>query len=220
MPDESCRKCGGSLIKYARCVECNKILFVMCKKCCSTALSNTHENCFRFKISSSTAWWLFIHCIYWIDIELLSKYNESSSGFLFWFFPSLFYDPPIQLFQDFSKVSGLLGQAVFYSYWGLRFAFFSLIVSSYKINCNPTKTKDTAVLNFMVTVFGMIDFSAEMSNIHAKTTITPIQIDVSPMIFGTLLLHIIIRVTISTIMQCHNDFEKSDISQDRYYRNL
>ena len=72
----------------------------------------------------------------------------------------------------------------------------------------------------MVTVFGMIDFSAEMSNIHAKTTITPIQIDVSPMIFGTLLLHIIIRVTISTIMQCHNDFEKSDISQDRHYRNL
>lgn len=48
MPDESCRRCGGSLIDYARCTECRKILLKMCKKCCGTVTYSSHVGCFRF----------------------------------------------------------------------------------------------------------------------------------------------------------------------------
>lgn len=48
MPDESCRRCGGSLIDYARCTECRKILLKMCKKCCGLVPYSSHVECFRF----------------------------------------------------------------------------------------------------------------------------------------------------------------------------
>lgn len=51
MPDESCRRCGGSLIDYARCIECKRILLRMCKKCCKVVHNSDHKNCLRFRVS-------------------------------------------------------------------------------------------------------------------------------------------------------------------------
>lgn len=53
MPDESCRKCGGGLIDYARCTECKGILFRMCKRCCNVIPQNNHIGCFQTGFSHS-----------------------------------------------------------------------------------------------------------------------------------------------------------------------
>jgi hypothetical protein len=48
MPDESCRKCGGGLIEYARRVERIKFLLKMRKKYGNVVPHDGHADCFKF----------------------------------------------------------------------------------------------------------------------------------------------------------------------------
>ena len=45
MPDESCRQCGGSLLDYAQCAECKKIIRMICKSCRTKTIEQFHSEC-------------------------------------------------------------------------------------------------------------------------------------------------------------------------------
>lgn len=44
LPDQSCRKCGGELLKYTLCAECKKVTQWACKLCNLTTME-THAGC-------------------------------------------------------------------------------------------------------------------------------------------------------------------------------
>ena len=45
MPDESCRQCGGSLIDFAQCAECKKVISMICKSCRTKTAEQFHSDC-------------------------------------------------------------------------------------------------------------------------------------------------------------------------------
>jgi len=45
LPDESCRHCGGSLINYAQCAECKKVISMICKSCGTKTEEQFHSGC-------------------------------------------------------------------------------------------------------------------------------------------------------------------------------
>lgn len=46
MPDESCRMCGGSLVRYSLCSECRKPIQRICINCGISTLEQFHSDCF------------------------------------------------------------------------------------------------------------------------------------------------------------------------------
>lgn len=46
MPDESCRKCGGGLKKYALCAACRKVTQQICIICGLLTADSLHVDCF------------------------------------------------------------------------------------------------------------------------------------------------------------------------------
>ena len=46
MPDESCRTCGGILIKCSLCAQCKKLIQQMCQKCGVKTEEQFHNDCF------------------------------------------------------------------------------------------------------------------------------------------------------------------------------
>ena len=53
MPDETCRKCGGSLLDYMLCAKCKDATQFMCQICGTTALERSHDY-FCFRIDEGT----------------------------------------------------------------------------------------------------------------------------------------------------------------------
>lgn len=51
MPDESCRNCGGILIEYAKCVQCNKTIQLICASCGTRTIEQFHSFCIARKSS-------------------------------------------------------------------------------------------------------------------------------------------------------------------------
>lgn len=47
MPDDSCRTCGGELIKHSRCSECRKIIQKMCTMCNLKTHKEFHPKCMK-----------------------------------------------------------------------------------------------------------------------------------------------------------------------------
>ncbi|MFQ5440619.1 MAG: hypothetical protein ACE5DL_04060 [Nitrosopumilaceae archaeon] len=47
MPDESCRQCGGSLIDFAQCAQCKKVISMMCKSCRNKTMEQFHSECLQ-----------------------------------------------------------------------------------------------------------------------------------------------------------------------------
>lgn len=45
MPDESCRNCGGILIEYAKCAQCNKTIQFICSSCNTRTVEQYHSFC-------------------------------------------------------------------------------------------------------------------------------------------------------------------------------
>ncbi|CAD6515050.1 hypothetical protein NMT12_20140 [metagenome] len=45
MPDESCRKCGGMLIDYCKCTQCNKTIKMICVSCGNRTAEQFHSLC-------------------------------------------------------------------------------------------------------------------------------------------------------------------------------
>ena len=45
MPDESCRVCGGTLIDFAQCAGCKKIISMICKSCRTKTPEQFHSQC-------------------------------------------------------------------------------------------------------------------------------------------------------------------------------
>ena len=45
MPDESCRSCGGELVKYVWCSKCRKTIQKICKNCITVTLFQFHIAC-------------------------------------------------------------------------------------------------------------------------------------------------------------------------------
>ncbi len=45
MPDESCRKCGGSLVKCTQCAECKETISLICQNCGSRTMEQFHDYC-------------------------------------------------------------------------------------------------------------------------------------------------------------------------------
>lgn len=48
MPDESCRSCGGTLVNYSKCVECNQVNQLICKNCGLLTSEQFHSLCMYF----------------------------------------------------------------------------------------------------------------------------------------------------------------------------
>ena len=46
MPDESCRKCGGILIKSTLCAACRETIQRICIKCGLKTVEQIHSECF------------------------------------------------------------------------------------------------------------------------------------------------------------------------------
>lgn len=46
MPDESCRKCGCTIITYSICCKCKQPTQKVCIKCGTHTLSQFHDSCF------------------------------------------------------------------------------------------------------------------------------------------------------------------------------
>ena len=54
MPDESCRKYGGLLVRCSICVECRQTIQSICFKCGARPLEQIHDKCFlAFEIKTS-----------------------------------------------------------------------------------------------------------------------------------------------------------------------
>lgn len=47
MPDDSCRSCGGELVKHSRCSECRKIIQKICTSCNLKTHKEFHPKCLR-----------------------------------------------------------------------------------------------------------------------------------------------------------------------------
>lgn len=47
MPDDSCRSCGGELVKHSRCSECRKIIQKICASCHLKTHKEFHPKCLR-----------------------------------------------------------------------------------------------------------------------------------------------------------------------------
>ena len=47
MPDDSCRTCGGELVKHSRCSECRKIIQRICTSCNLKTHKEFHPKCLR-----------------------------------------------------------------------------------------------------------------------------------------------------------------------------
>ena len=45
MPDESCRACGGELVRYSMCSECGKVTQKKCNLCNSVTRKQIHDKC-------------------------------------------------------------------------------------------------------------------------------------------------------------------------------
>ncbi len=45
MPDESCRKCGGVLVKCTQCAECKEIISMICQNCGMRTMEQFHDYC-------------------------------------------------------------------------------------------------------------------------------------------------------------------------------
>lgn len=59
MPDDSCRTCGGDLIKHSRCSECRKIIQRICTSCNLKTHKEFHPKCLRldmYQISSEKSY--------------------------------------------------------------------------------------------------------------------------------------------------------------------
>lgn len=53
MPDESCRKCGGSLLEYTTCAKCKAAVQFICRVCAHKTIERVHDNlCFRIDMSA------------------------------------------------------------------------------------------------------------------------------------------------------------------------
>ncbi|GEM_PF-2871487 len=46
MPDESCRSCGLSLMRYSICAVCRKVIKYVCAECGSITTEQIHIDCF------------------------------------------------------------------------------------------------------------------------------------------------------------------------------
>jgi predicted amidophosphoribosyltransferase len=46
MPDESCRRCGGTLIKFSLCAECRRTMQQVCPKCGLITVEKLHRDYF------------------------------------------------------------------------------------------------------------------------------------------------------------------------------
>ena len=55
MPDESCRNCGGILIDYSKCTQCNKTITLICTSCGTRTLEQFHSYCISYKILTNYA---------------------------------------------------------------------------------------------------------------------------------------------------------------------
>ena len=53
MPDESCRLCGGELVKCTICAECRKPVGMICAKCGSRTKEQVHDCCFILKFDET-----------------------------------------------------------------------------------------------------------------------------------------------------------------------
>ena len=49
LPDESCRLCGGTLIDYIKCSECNKTTTMICNSCNTQTIEQFHNLCVENK---------------------------------------------------------------------------------------------------------------------------------------------------------------------------
>ena len=47
MPDESCRSCGGLLMKYSVCAGCRGTMQKICPNCTSKTEQQIHDHCFN-----------------------------------------------------------------------------------------------------------------------------------------------------------------------------
>ena len=45
MPDESCRKCGGVLIRCTQCAECKETISMICQSCGARTMEQFHDYC-------------------------------------------------------------------------------------------------------------------------------------------------------------------------------
>lgn len=45
MPDESCRKCGGTLVNCTQCAVCKEIIGMICQNCGARAMEQFHDYC-------------------------------------------------------------------------------------------------------------------------------------------------------------------------------
>ncbi|WP_101477369.1 hypothetical protein [Candidatus Nitrosotalea bavarica] len=48
MPDESCRICGGELVKHLWCGHCRKTIQKICKICTRETLRQQHTTCLSY----------------------------------------------------------------------------------------------------------------------------------------------------------------------------
>ena len=51
MPDESCRKCGGGLIKCTQCAECKETISMICQNCGARTMEQFHDYC-MFRVNN------------------------------------------------------------------------------------------------------------------------------------------------------------------------
>ena len=45
MPDESCRKCGGVLVKCTQCAQCKETISMICQNCGARTMEQFHDYC-------------------------------------------------------------------------------------------------------------------------------------------------------------------------------
>ena len=45
MPDESCRKCGGGLVKCTQCAQCKETISMICQNCGARTMEQFHDYC-------------------------------------------------------------------------------------------------------------------------------------------------------------------------------
>ncbi|MFZ0183295.1 MAG: hypothetical protein WAL88_00495 [Nitrosotalea sp.] len=52
MPDESCRRCGGELVKHLWCSNCRKTIQKICKMCSRETLRHQHTSCLSYRTNA------------------------------------------------------------------------------------------------------------------------------------------------------------------------
>ncbi len=53
MPDESCRRCGGELVKHLWCNHCRKTIQKICKMCTKETLMQQHTMCISYRTNEN-----------------------------------------------------------------------------------------------------------------------------------------------------------------------